>query len=87
MAISKDEIQAALLEIIAPFIKNNIAISNINNKTKIIEDLGINSARMVDIILDLEDKFQIQISDEMAEQMTTVGSAVDLVTEIIKNKK
>jgi acyl carrier protein len=87
MTVNEIEIKAALVEIITPFIKTNMLIDSINNETKIIEDLGINSARMVDIILDLEDKFQIQISDEMAAKMTTVGAAVNQVAEIIKTRK
>ncbi|AXC10751.1 hypothetical protein ACPOL_1403 [Acidisarcina polymorpha] len=51
----------------------------ITEGTNLSENLGINSARMVDIVLDLEDKFKISIPDSDMEQMNTVGEIVTLI--------
>ncbi len=48
---------------------------------RFVEDLGVNSARLVDIVLDIEDKFGISISDELADKISTVGDALQLIQE------
>ena len=44
------------------------AFANITPNTDLLQDLKINSAHLVDIILDTEDAFDIEISDEDAER-------------------
>jgi acyl carrier protein len=48
------------------------------------KDLKINSQHLVDIILDTEVAFDIEINDDAAEKMLTVGAAVDIVEALIK---
>ena len=48
------------------------------------DDLKINSARVVDIVLDLEEKFDIEISDEEIEKMKTIKDIIEIVSN--KNK-
>ena len=43
------------------------------------EDLGADSLDVVELIMELEDVFSIQISDEDAEKIITVGDAVDYI--------
>ena len=43
------------------------------------EDLGVDSLDVVELIMELEDVFSIQISDEDAEKIITVGDAVDYI--------
>ncbi len=43
------------------------------------EDLGADSLDVVELIMELEDVFSIQISDEDAERIITVGDAVDYI--------
>ena len=45
--------------------------------TKIIEDLGADSLDVADMLMMLEDEFDIVIPDETAEQMKTIGDLVD----------
>lgn len=40
------------------------------------EDLGADSLDVVELVMELEDEFEMEISDEDAEKITTVGSAV-----------
>ena len=55
------------------------ALSNVTMETSIQEDLEVNSARLVDIVLEIEDGFDIEISDDAADRVTTVGDAVNLI--------
>ena len=67
--MSNSETMNKLVELIKPFARNQEGLSNINDSTNFIQDLNINSSRLVDIILALEDTFDISISDEEAEKL------------------
>ena len=56
-------------------------MENITDDTDLLQDLEINSAHLVDIILDLEDEFDIEISDEQAEKMLNVGASIAVIEE------
>ena len=77
--MTREEIFAKVVEIIRPFVKNQEALDSIGDSTNILKDLKVNSARLVDIILDFEDAFDIEVEDEDADAVNTVGDAVDLI--------
>jgi acyl carrier protein len=79
--MTREEIFAKVVEIIRPFVKNQGALDAVNDDTNILEDLKVNSARLVDIILDFEDAFQIEVEDEDADAVNTVGDAVQLIAK------
>ena len=77
--MTRDEIFAKVIEIIQPFVKNQEAFESVGDNTNILQDLQVNSARLVDIILDFEDAFDIEVEDEDADAVNTVGDAVQLI--------
>ena len=52
---------------------------SITMDAKFEEDLEVDSLGVVELLMALEDNFGVKIPDEEAEQITTVGEAVDLV--------
>lgn len=68
-----------VLELIRPHAKNEAALRGATRATKILEDLEVNSARLVDIVLALEDRFDIEVLDDEVDQVVTIGDAVDLI--------
>ena len=50
--------------------------SEIKDDAKFIEDLGADSLDPVELVMAFEDEFDVEIPDDEAEKMTTVGSAV-----------
>lgn len=46
-----------------------------------IEDLGADSLDQVELVMAFEEEFGIEIPDEAAEKLTTVGKAVDYITQ------
>ncbi len=48
------------------------------------EDLGADSLDAVEIVMDIEDEFGIQIDDEKAESITTIGDLVQYIEELTK---
>ncbi|MEK6253115.1 MAG: phosphopantetheine-binding protein [Gemmatimonadales bacterium] len=67
------------MEIIGRYAKDKAAIDGATEDTNILEDLKVNSARLVDVILDFEDEFDIEVDDEDADAVNTVGDAVTLI--------
>jgi acyl carrier protein len=70
-----------VLGIIKPFVKNTAVFTEANDGTRIIEDLGVNSARLVDIILAFEDEFGIEVDDASADRVRTLGDAVQMILQ------
>ena len=57
----------------------HIDASTINDDSKIVEDLGADSLDTVELIMEFEEEFGIEIPDDDAEKITTVGSAVEYI--------
>ena len=77
--MTRDEIFERVVEIVRPYAKNEEALDDVSEGTNILQDLKVNSARLVDIILAFEDEFDIEVEDEDADAVDTVGDAVQLI--------
>jgi acyl carrier protein len=53
--------------------------ADISTESSFIEDLGADSLDIVELIMALEEEFEIEIPDSDAEKITTVGDAVDYI--------
>ncbi len=84
--MTKDELIAKLKTIVQPYIQDENAFSKLSESTDFINDLKINSANLVDVILDVEDEFDIRIENEDMEKMTSVKAAMGIVTEKLAAK-
>ncbi|MDD2635618.1 MAG: phosphopantetheine-binding protein [Bacteroidales bacterium] len=73
-----------ILRIIEKYAYNKELVRNANLKSKIIADLKINSTRIVDIILDIEDEYNITIEDESLEKLVTIEDVLNIISQ---NKK
>jgi acyl carrier protein len=58
----------------------------VTRNTAFIEDIGADSLDIVELVMELEEEFDIQIPDDQAEKIKTVGEAVDYIEQAIKNK-
>jgi acyl carrier protein len=58
----------------------------VSRDTAFIEDIGADSLDLVELIMELEQEFEIQIPDEEAEKIRTVGEAVDYIEQEQKKK-
>ena len=79
--MSREQVFSDVKELVKPYVKNMDAFNNATEATTFLKDLQINSARLVDIILDMETKFDITVSDEEADTVRTLGTAVDLLLQ------
>ena len=70
---------AKVLDILKPHVKNMAALEAVGPDTNILDDLKVNSARLVDVVLAFEDEFDIEIADDDVDAVNTVGDAVRLI--------
>ncbi len=77
--MNETQIYDKVIGLITPYVKNQQSFASVTTDTKILEDLGVNSARLVDIVLAFEDEFNIEVEDEAADGILTIGDAVNLI--------
>ncbi|SDF72300.1 MULTISPECIES: phosphopantetheine-binding protein [Chitinophaga] len=77
--MDKETLITQLKEIVKPYAKNEEALLNINENTDFVNDLKINSANLVDVVLDVEEQFNIVIDNESMERMLNVKSAIEII--------
>jgi acyl carrier protein len=62
--------------------KLDIALEQVTDHAKFIDDLGADSLDVVELIMTLEDEFNIEITDEDAEKIATVGNAIAFIKRL-----
>ena len=59
----------------------SIGADEIKNESSFIDDLGADSLDTVELVMALEEEFDIEISDDEAENISTVQSAIDFINK------
>ncbi|KSA13865.1 acyl carrier protein [Maribacter sp. 6B07] len=77
--MQKEEKYQKLKNIIKVYLPEDVAFSDISEDSHLMNDLNINSANLVDIVLDVEDAFDIRLENEDMENMQTVNDAVAII--------
>ena len=75
-----------LKQILRPYVSNSQKLENLTLESDFIQDLAINSANLVDIILDIEEQFDITIDNEGIEKMMTVEAALSIIEAELSKK-
>ena len=76
------DIETRVKEIIAEQLKVD-DVANVTNEASFIDDLGADSLDIVELIMSLEEEFEMEIPDSDAEKIVTVNDVV----EYIKNNQ
>lgn len=84
--MSNEELIEKLKTIVKPYVKNEAGFANMNEHTDFLNDLKINSANLVDVILDVENEFDIIIDNESMEKMLNVKAAMEIITIKLSQK-
>ena len=78
-AMNESEVMERVVKILTPWVKNQEALASVSMETSILDDLKVNSARLVDVVIAFEDEFDIEIADEDVDSVNTVGDSVKLI--------
>ena len=84
--MTRQEILDELKKVISPYTTNKEQLAGITEGTDLIKDLKINSANLVDIIIDAEAKYNIEIDYDSADKMINVGTCLDVISEKINER-
>lgn len=76
----KDDIRGIIME------KLGVDEKQITDDASFTDDLGADSLDTVELIMALEEKFDLEIPNEEAEKLTTVGKAIEYVENKMKKK-
>ncbi|NER11330.1 acyl carrier protein [Muriicola jejuensis] len=82
--MTKEERYTKLQEIIKPYLPEDSRLEAIKPESHLINELNINSANLVDIVLDVEDAFDITLENEDMDEMQTVGDAMKIIESKLK---
>ena len=74
------DVYNTLKSIIEKYLPEDVKMSQITPQSHLTQDLNINSTHLVDIVLDVEDEFDIMIEDDELNKMETVQKSIDLIT-------
>ena len=73
------EVFERVVKIVTPWVKDDQALESASMETSILDDLKVNSARLVDVVIAFEDDFDIEIADEDVDSVNSIGDAVNLI--------
>ena len=76
---SREEVFEQVREILVE--RLDVKADDVNIGAHLRDDLEADSLDLVELIMDLEERFGVKISDEEAQSITTVGEAVDFISE------
>ena len=71
-----DDVKAVVVE------QLNVNAGEVKPESKFVDDLGADSLDVVELIMALEEKFEIEIPDEDAEKIVTVGDVVSYIEKL-----
>lgn len=81
-----DQRLARLKEIVKTYLPEDVSIDSVGEDSNFVTELNINSAHLVDIVLDLEDAFGIRLENEDMDQMKTVKDALNIIDQKLLTK-
>jgi acyl carrier protein len=79
--VNRSEIHDRIAELVRPLARNRGALESMTETTSILGDLEVNSARLVDLVLAVEDEFGIEVDDDEVDKVKTISDVVELVAD------
>jgi acyl carrier protein len=77
--MSDKELLEKLKNIVTPYVQSKEGLKNFDENTDFLNDLKINSANLVDVVLDVEDEFDIEIDNDSMNDMLNVQDAKKII--------
>ncbi len=77
--MEEKQIFTEFVNILKLYTKNQELLEKATKDTHILNDLKVNSARLVDVVIKCEDVFGISIDDDDADKIRTIGDAIEVI--------
>ncbi|MDO8785690.1 MAG: acyl carrier protein [Syntrophales bacterium] len=77
--MDEKKIYEEIINILRLYAKNPEELEKATKDTHILNDLKVNSARLVDVIIKCEDVFDVSIEDDEADKIRTIGDAFEII--------
>ncbi|WP_339610613.1 phosphopantetheine-binding protein [uncultured Planktosalinus sp.] len=77
--MTQDKIYQTLETIISTYLPEDVSNKTITLQSNLTSELNINSSHLVDIVLDIEDAFDIAFSNDDMQSIQTVGDVIQLI--------
>lgn len=80
--------EAEVFEKVVAIVSEQLSVdkAEISRETSFVNDLGADSLDTVELVMELEDEFDMTIPDEEAEKLQTVGAAIDFIMKQMAEK-
>lgn len=83
--MDEEEILVEFRRILDPYVPDKSLLQTLNERTDLIGDLKINSAHLIDVILDAENRYGIEIDNDSFDKMSTIGGCLEVIGRKIRN--
>jgi acyl carrier protein len=82
------KVAASVMERVKDIVADNLGVDRekITPETSFVNDLGADSLDTVELVMELEEEFDINIPDDAAEKIQTVGQAVKFIEDGMNGK-
>ncbi|MDR3109066.1 MAG: acyl carrier protein [Planctomycetaceae bacterium] len=84
MSVDEKQVESEVIRLIGEQL--GVEVAQITSTTSIVNDLGADSLDFAELMIKFEETFDIDINEEKAQGITTVGEVVSHVVESIKSK-
>jgi acyl carrier protein len=79
MKMGREEVTKKLLEIVAVYVRDRALLDTITEDSRLVNELAISSIDLIDILLEVEQVFDITIDANEADSLNRVGTALTLI--------
>ncbi len=76
----REQIQQELTVLLKPFTRSMASDFVVTEASSLSRDLNVNSVDLVDLVLEIEERFEVQVPDSALQQFDTVGQFVDFLS-------
>ena len=81
VTVSRDEIAKKVRQLIAEY--SSVDVETVQETTEPHNDLGWDSLDDVEMVMELEEEFDINVPDDFGQEVKTVGDIVDQLTQLV----
>lgn len=83
--VDRDEVLERVCEVVSDVL--GVSIADITPGSRFVEDLGAESIQSVELVAAFEEEFDIEMDEDAALQVQSVGGAVDFIAEYVEEEE